>query len=32
MDNIYGTTKKLHQYSKGLGIIELDDFIKKNDS
>jgi hypothetical protein len=29
MDNIYGTTKRLHQYSKGIGTIELDDFIKK---
>jgi hypothetical protein len=32
MDNIHGTTKKLHQYSKGVGTIELDDFIQKNDS
>jgi len=32
MDNIYGTTKRFHQHSKGVGRIELDDFIKKIDS
>jgi hypothetical protein len=32
MDDMYGATKGPHRYSRAIGTIELDDFIKKINS